>query len=160
MADKPLQDIQGSPSLGKKCGDKRDEKLAKQLTDDPLWPETVMKLADVPPAWMLALYNKHTKKQNPRACLRPLVQEEQHADEGRQLLPLRTVLFFLVAGAEGGRRRRPTSTIDDGGDRRRQTTIDDRRSTTTTTTDDDRRGRRSTTIDVRRAVGWRTGRAG
>ena len=62
MADKPLQDIQGSPSLGKKCGDKRDEKLAKQLTDDPLWPETVMKLADVPPAWMLALYNKHTKK--------------------------------------------------------------------------------------------------
>ena len=156
MADKPVQDIQGSPSICKKVSEKRDEKVAQQLTENPLWPESVNKLGDIPPAWMLALYNKHTKKAKIPSNVMILLCKKS----GTQMKAVNCYLcgpFFL--GGWRGRR-------EDGGDdrHRRSTTaaIADgrRRSTTTTTTDDDRRGRRSTTIDVRRAVGWRTGRAG
>ena len=151
MADKPVQDIQGSPSICKKVSEKRDEKVAQQLTENPLWPESVNKLGDIPPAWMLALYNKHTKKAKIPSNVMILLCKKS----GTQMKAVNCYLcgpFFLGGwrgrredGGDDRHRRSTTAAIADG---RRRSTIDD--------DDDDRRRSARTAIDDdrRKAGGW------
>eukprot|EP00959_Pyramimonas_sp_CCMP1952_P146466 3065947-Pyramimonas_sp.AAC.1 len=70
MAKKPAQDLEASPTQGRRLsGAKANDKVAAALTEDPLWPERVKTMADIPASWMFALYAKKTKKSIPPAVI-------------------------------------------------------------------------------------------